>query len=506
MADLRDVAHRYDTRTSVTHKRLVLLFILGAALLRGALLLLPITQAEAELYVHLAAGPLWRAMEGGLPEGQVVHGILVKLSTGFFGSGPVALRLPAYVAGLLALPLYYLVVRSVFNRYIALTALALVAADGTLTGTGALADPQPIAWSCLMLALALGRHVVRTGNLFTAVLLGAVCAISLWNLPAQPYVALTALLWLVMLCTMRSRRKRAPGLRALLLAAVVFVLGATVLLLPAWATHGAWIFVNGDPEQVPSTQALADTHMDAAYALWTTILGAAPPGVVWPGLVAFLFAGWESNKFRTLAVALLLATVPVVLLQGYIAPDHAWAFILYVLHLGTAIGLYYLLKWVHDRGVSGLGERLRTTFSALAVFALFAGWGMPAAVARIPRYPEAPELGFFLRNSLRMGDRVCSHRPWAAVVEYQALAEGLERGLFHGVPAPGGTVFVVLDPVLVPDPAMVLGPHHIEKDDLEPLEMVEVIGRTKIFAARLRHLPAEGTPAGDALEEEGIGH
>ena len=58
------------------------------------------------------------------PTNHILHTLLTKLSTGILGVGPVALRLPAFLAALLSMPVFYLFARGMFNRYIALIALA----------------------------------------------------------------------------------------------------------------------------------------------------------------------------------------------------------------------------------------------------------------------------------------------------------------------------------------------------------------------------------------------
>lgn len=495
---LKDVLHRYTTRTSKAHKRLVFLLIAGAALLRGWMLFQPITYDEAFAWTQFASRPLHVLLSDySHPGNHILHTLLSKFSTVLFGLSPVSLRVPAYFAGLLALPLYYLLVRSVFNRYIALVALALVCADAGLTEYGALSRGYSLTWLCLMLMLVLGRHLVRTGDRTTALLMGGVCALGMWAVPVMLYPALVGFLWLLFLVLMRPSRQRPRRLGALLLGALSAAGGTLLLYAPVLAAQGAGWLRAHPALPPPSWQGLVEQHVDAAHKLWTWILAAAPPGVIWPAIAGFLFAAYVSVKFRTLALALLLGTAPVVLVQMALPPDQVWLFMVFVLHLGTAISVYYLLKMLHDKVWKGMGERIRSATAALVLFVLFAAWGMPALLERQYRFEEAPDIAGYLDAAARGEDQVAVLFPWEAPVEFHVAAAGLDRSLLHRPAAPGGLVFAVVEQG-TQRLETVLDKAGIAPGTAGSFELVQVIGRTKIFAPRQGSGMVPGTSANDA--------
>src|SRR5690606_34647780 len=91
------------------------------------------------------------------PLNHVFHSLLAGISVSFFGVELVAMRFPAFLAAVLAMPLFYLFTRAMFSRYIAMIALALVASSAPLIEYGALAHGYSVTWLCMLAGLVLGR-------------------------------------------------------------------------------------------------------------------------------------------------------------------------------------------------------------------------------------------------------------------------------------------------------------------------------------------------------------
>lgn len=74
-----------------------------------------------------------------------------------------------------------------------------------------------------------------------------------------------------------------------------------------------------------------------------------------------------------LLFALVVGTVPIVLIQHVVDPPAVWTFSLLVFHLGSAIGLFYLLKVVRDKLLPTFTKAQRTLVAGAFVVLLF-GW------------------------------------------------------------------------------------------------------------------------------------
>src|SRR5215203_4846783 len=107
----------------------------AAVLLAGALLIRllymrqPIRHDEAYTYLYFASQPLGSALSDyTVPNNHLFHTLLVKAVTSVLGGSLPAIRLPAFVAGLLVVPAVYLLTRrSSGDRAAALIAMAAAA-------------------------------------------------------------------------------------------------------------------------------------------------------------------------------------------------------------------------------------------------------------------------------------------------------------------------------------------------------------------------------------------
>jgi len=87
----------------------VVYYLLLAIVLRVPLLLhQPMRHDEANTFSELASRPLYYALSiYSAPNNHLLHTLLVHLSYSLFGNYPWAIRLPAFVAGLLLIPVSY---------------------------------------------------------------------------------------------------------------------------------------------------------------------------------------------------------------------------------------------------------------------------------------------------------------------------------------------------------------------------------------------------------------
>jgi len=486
-AELAEARSRYAKRTSSAHKRHVLLLVLAGALLRGWMLFAPITYDEAFTYTYYASRPLHVIVSDySYPNNHVLHTLLVKVSTSLLGLGKVSLRLPAFLAGVLAMPLFYFFVRAMFNRYIALMALALVAGSGGLIEYGALGRGYSVTWLCMVGALLLGRHFLKGNNAFTAVLIGLVLALGMWSVPTMVYPALMVYLWLFLSVLFGDREEQAGRMPLWVLSLLVFGLASALLYLPVLLVAGLPQLLHHDSLPKSTWATFASTQHESALGLWVYLSETTSTWAAFAGLAGLAFAAYISAKYRMLLAAMALGSVPLVIAQAEVAPPRAWLYILFILHLSTAIALFYLLKSLSERFFNDLGKRTRTAVCAALLLVGTAWPGMVGIQDRVHRFPDAETCALYLKHAMEPGDRVLLAFPWEAPVEFHALAMGMDRGLLHGAPEPGAMVFIVTCPRDGQSPETLLRRHGMEVDRLEDLVMVKDWERLEIFAARLR--------------------
>lgn len=443
--DVRDVKERYLKQTSVAHKRFVLLLIAGGAALRMWCMLAPITADEAVAYMTFATKPIGETISNyALPSNHVFHTVLTKWTTALFGSNLFALRLPSVLAGVLVLPLFYLFVRSMFNRYIALMALAMAAASPCLVEVSALAHGYSIAWACWMLALVLGRHVVRENNTVTALLMGASCAFGMWAVPTMMPMALMVLFWVTFSLLGKYDRSVSTRMASVGLSLLVFLALTTLLYFPVILSHGVDQLFHHSTEEQYSWKTFSITYPDRVLDLWVWIVDPTYWWVAAIGFICLTQAAYISVKYRTILIAMVVGAVPLTLALADVGSPYQWSYLLFVFHLGMSIALFYLLKFVQDKMVKSLSKRARTAGAALVLFAGFALPGMSVVRERVHHLPQAAPCAQHLAEAMRPADRLCMDPYWEAPVAFHLRTYDKDPALLGGLPAPGGMEFIVL--------------------------------------------------------------
>jgi hypothetical protein len=308
-------------------------------------------------------------------------------------------------------------------------------------------------------------------------------------------------IWLCLYTAMRNGGLPPARVRTLVVSLAVCIGGGLLLYLPALTVHGAGQLLHPDTLPQQSRAEFHTHHADHALALWAYIVDPYPRWFVWAAVAGFFVAAYFSAKYRMLVAALALGSVPLVLLLGQVPPPRAWLYILFVLHISTAVSLFYLLKFLQEKVFTGLGKRLRTAWAAFVLLAT-AITAMQVVPDRVTRFPDAALVADHLFEAAEPGDRVYVKFPWEAPVEFHAMAQGMDRVLFHAGPRPGHWAFAVV-PKGDPQALENLLLHHRAADlPFEPWEMVRECGRTGIFAARLRTEPKPPPPAAD---DPGVG-
>ncbi len=487
IADLRDVFERYSKRTSVPHKRSIFLLIMVGALLRGWMLLEPITYDEArafDLYISRPVGELITQKTD--PLAHTFYALLAKVSVAIFGIGKVAIRLPAFIASILSMALFYLFTRAMFNRYIAMLVLALVASSGPLIEYGALAQGHSVGWMFMVLALVLGRHFVKENNAVSAILIGVSLGLGMWTLTAMIYPSLTVFIYLLLYILLRYQGSIRSRLMLLITSFIIFVALVTVLYFPILSQQGLAFLLDQAPNMDNTWRKFGRQHQDAAFDLWVAIADTTGNVIALLGIIAVLVSAFISLKYRVIMFAVALGAIPLVLLQKFVPPPPVWYYTLFLLHLGSGIAIFYLLKLIQEKFFTSLGKRTRTAYTSLIILFGLGLIGMNEIRTRITRFPEAASIAAYLNNAVSPEDKVYVDPPWDAPVKFHARDLGIERDRFQGRPAIGGWVFVIISPEDGQRPEQVLKSTRVAAGSIGKLQMVKDWPRIQIFAARYR--------------------
>jgi 4-amino-4-deoxy-L-arabinose transferase-like glycosyltransferase len=489
LADLKELLPRYAKHTSAGHKQLVLLLVLAGAFLRGWFLMAPISADEAFMWVHYGSHSASMVISDlAYPQNQILHTLLVKLSAGIFGVSKVTIRLPAFIAAVLSMPLFYLFVRAMFNRYIAVMALALVASSGALIEYSALANGQAVVWLFILLALAFGRHFHKGNNVVSAVFMGLMLALAMWTSTTAIFPSMMVLLWSLFHLLFNHSDSLPARMINWSVAFLVFLLLTLLLYAPVIKDFGILQLLHHNTLPDHTWKKFKRIHHEGAMMLWFHLLDTSGRIFATLGLVGLVAAAYISVKYRTLTFAMLLGAVVPVLLNRYVPEPQAWLYTLYILHISTALVLFYILKYVQEKAMPSLGKRTRV---AVASVVLLVACGWPSMyflmdTDRIARFPEAEPVAHFFRDAMEPQDRIIADHPWEDPLVFHLMCEGLGIGAARGTGVSGSHLYVVVDPGIDQTIEAVLAQQGLDQESTETLELVKEVARLKVYEALMR--------------------
>ncbi len=471
-------------RTGPGHKRFVLFVVVVGTLLRLSQMGAGVIYDEAFTYTNYASQPFHFLLSNyTYPNNHILHTLLVKCSTAVFGVHLWSLRLPALLAGIAVMPLFYVIVRQMFNRYIGLIALSFVASSGALIEYSTVARGYSLTWLFMVCAMIAGRHLVKRNNTVSALLVALFNTLGMWAVPTMVYAALATYIWLFlyMVTTYDSTlRKRLPKL---LWSLVTFLLMTALVYTPVIVVHSVDQLVHHPTMGENTWESFVATHQDKAFELWAYFNDTAATWISIAGIIGLVYAAWISMKYRLMIAALLLAAIPMVIAQSMIGPPRVWTYVLFNLHLSSAIAVFYALKFIQDKVYAGFEKGFRTLVACFIVLAGMGWLGITGVKDRLERFTDARLAADWCDGVLKPGDRVLTEFPNEAPFEFELITNGMDRAYVNRGPAPGGRTYVLVGPADGQTIESVLQRNSVRTIDPKMLVKVQDWRRLEIFAA-----------------------
>lgn len=216
------------------------LLVIGFAM-RLAYLFQPMRADELVTYFEFASRPFSVAISNYWPNNHVLHTVLVHCSTGLFGNSEVAIRLPAFVAGVLIVPAVYLVFRNLYNRWTGLLAMGLVVPSSLLISYSTDARGYAIQTLLVLLLVYVALRIKRESGgwlLWTGFV--AIGTLAFYTLPTTIYFYGGVVLWLLISAAAGDcKGPRWKVIASLAAACAATAVLTTLLYLPIILNQGA---------------------------------------------------------------------------------------------------------------------------------------------------------------------------------------------------------------------------------------------------------------------------
>lgn len=395
---------------------------------RAYFLSLPLRYDECRTFLRFVQGTAKDLFIYTEPNNHVLHTLSVKLSTLVWGSHPLAIRIPAFLAALASIILVYHVARAMDGKAGLPSALA-AAVFPYLVLFGSIARGYSLL-TALVLALVLaGLGHIRNPARGGAVPFAALAALGLWTMPSMLFAVAGLFVWIAAVLGIERRsladifrRFLVPG--ALWTAAFTFVLYTPVII----ASNGARAILGNrfvTPQPFMDFVRAFPRHLQRTFADFTRDI---PAAAVVAGLVLLLLGLGFSIRKKRWAAALLLpslifGSLVVLFLNHRIPFPRTWIFLIPVALVTADLGLRGLVERLPPAGTTLVKAVLVVGASAYAFYLMAIG-----AVGRYPdvgTFPEAPAVVEFLKPRVRPWDRVLARVPADEVMKFYLRYNGV---------------------------------------------------------------------------------
>lgn len=467
-----------------------------AVVIRWGPLFQPMRYDEAATWIDYASQPLAKSLSDyRFPNNHLFHTLLVHIAAALFGSAPWALRLPAFIAGILLVPLTWAAGRAVYSPSAGLISAAFAATSASLTLYSTNARGYTMLCCLTLLVVIVAARLPRRENSAAWAELALLGALGMWTIPIMLYPLAGIALWLWAEAragdTVIGPRVMAARLQWTTLAIACLT---ALLYLPVIARSGIALVIGNRfvrPQSRSSFFAGLPEFYRAVWSDWTRgwpwWLGA----LVAIGLVAAtILRGSRARRSVSLAGASIVAATLLLLLNGRIPYVRVWLYLLPLVLVAAGGGLTHLWRRL-ARALPAL-QRPGLGMSLLLVVVVAASIGGALGTMRsrvvwladdTGTFPAAREAAAALLARARPGDRVIATAPSDLPLAYYLAPSAAGRALLHATPDSAQRIWVVVNDAESQDVNVLLRRAEIMTIDFSPPRAAWRGARAWIFVA-----------------------
>jgi hypothetical protein len=405
----------------------------------------PMRYDEAQTYLRFVRPGVDGLFYYPIPNNHVAHSLLVYLSTSLFGAELWAIRLPAFLAGVLLMPTAFLCARTVFHRSSGLLAAGLVAGDSYLVLFSTNARGYTMIALLVLALVPLTLYMVRRESAFAGLLVALLSAIALYTIPIMVFAMAMLGVWSLLVAYLAGGMDKT--VRVIRLVAWTLVLCAIVTLVlytPVAIRSGLQSFAVARSR--PLGEAMRQ-WWETPRVTWLRYLRDIPVlcqvclGVCM--LVGTVYL-WKANRPALLLIPATPIGIGAVLLAMRVVPfQRTWIFLLPLGFCLADVGVTAILRFIPRRASVSIGGAVGLLFALGISYRLVATDAVPH-YPETGEFPDAEAITLALKPHLKEGDRVLAKHDLS--LYYYFLRFGMPLEVFDGKEGDGDIYVVVQVP------------------------------------------------------------
>ncbi len=367
---------------------------------------------EVDTFFNFAHSTIYNLFNYPYPNNHVLHTILVRLSIALFGTSPIAIRLPAFISGILVLPVSFIFPRLLIQeKYAGLLTCGMVAVYPYLILFDTLARGYSLVILLSLLLAILLLHFVDSPTKTQCFLVSLVVAMGHFVMPSFLFSAAGLYFWATGMMLVR-KRSLFFILKYFLIPSIIMIIIMTLLFYtPTIIVSGGIrpVIANEFVKALPWLEFKTGMHSHFSDVFRIFMKGISPVIILLLIFVVLLSIGFHAKRknwdFLLLLPSLFLGLVIVLLFSRSIPYPRTWLYLFpffFALVDGGASVLFSKMK-----KASPVFICLITGISALYVME----HKMLRNYTCTGSLPEAPVLVEILYNELQPGEEVIAKGP-----------------------------------------------------------------------------------------------
>jgi uncharacterized membrane protein len=480
--------------------------VLGAAI-RVAYLFQPLKLDEISTFFAYTRGPLLLALTKNTPpNNQLLHTLLVKLSISLFGLHDWSIRFPAFLAGVLLIPLTYYLFKQMFNRWSGLIAAGLVAASSPLIDYSTNARGYTLQAMLFMILIIIAIHLKRARSTWGWAGFALVGTLCFFALPTTLYFFGAVAIWLGLSAIFRDVSESHLRFLAKLAVSAVATAVMTVLLYLPLVFRSGLQSVTSNPmvQSLPYRYFFEGTWKLAldTWKSWNIALNPVITIVLLAGfIVAVVFHRKISDDKVDLALVIVGWVAIALIAQHSVSFIRTWLPLLPVYFGFAAAGLYYagsrlagLMRRKERKLTLGAGfARLVIVLFAVFLAAMVVGLDSPdqsnllGVPSRETSFLDAKKVASALKQILKPGDIVYVDNFIVPTTEYYLEQEGVPAGYLYSNNQGAENVstpkrIIIVEAFSEGHTIDLATGNLVSSEELQRARIIKTLGHSKIYA------------------------
>jgi uncharacterized membrane protein len=289
---------------------------------------------------------------------HILHTILVHISYKIFGISIWAIRLPAFIFGVLTVPLGYITARTFYNKQAALLSMGILSASSILIEFSTNARGYTMICFFSLVIFCLIKYIKENNNTFAWFLFIIFSVSGFFTITLMFIPFCVAILWLfISIISDDSKNIKRDVLRSLFISLLIIIILTLLLYLPAFLKTGNTAFISAISRNLPNSQPwssfLTDQlkYIKEIWGEWTRDI----PIILYLFfefcfLISLIFhkkiAEYKTNIF----IPAIILFIPVqILLKNSFLFTRYWLFLLPLFLITSAAGFSFIIDIVQNK-------------------------------------------------------------------------------------------------------------------------------------------------------------